>query len=109
MLIALLVLLVSGAGTASAICSLVVVVVEVELLLVLVLLLLLLLVVAANAAGGGVTLVRGIVCLAGLTGRFVLRTALASLAIRQSNNRKVQRRRNILPRREPTKAESKAD
>lgn len=79
----LLLLVVSAA--ASTLCSLVVVV---ELLA--------LLVVAAGAAGAGVTLVRGIVCLAGLTGRFVLRAALASLAIRQSNSRKVQRRRNIL-------------
>lgn len=83
----LLLLVVSGA--ASTLCSLVAVV---ELLL----LALALLVVAAGAAGAGVTLVRGIVCLAGLTGRFVLRAALASLAIRQSNSRKVQRRRNIL-------------
>lgn len=86
----LLLLVVSGEA-ASTFCSLVAVV---ELLL---LLLLALLVVAAGAAGAaGVTLVRGIVCLAGLTGRFVLRAALASLAIRQSNSRKVQRRRNIL-------------
>lgn len=85
----LLLLVVSGEA-ASTFCSLVAVV---ELLL----LLLALLVVAAGAAGAaGVTLVRGIVCLAGLTGRFVLRAALASLAIRQSNSRKVQRRRNIL-------------
>lgn len=83
----LLLLVVSAA--ASTLCSLVVVV---ELLA--------LLVVAAGAAGAGVTLVRGIVCLAGLTGRFVLRAALASLAIRQSNSRKVQRRRNILSARE---------
>lgn len=85
----LLLLVVSGEA-ASTFCSLVA---AVELLL----LLLALLVVAAGAAGAaGVTLVRGIVCLAGLTGRFVLRAALASLAIRQSNSRKVQRRRNIL-------------
>lgn len=86
----LLLLVVSAA--ASTLCSLVVVV---ELLA--------LLVVAAGAAGAGVTLVRGIVCLAGLTGRFVLRAALASLAIRQSNSRKVQRRRNILSARKREK------
>lgn len=78
----LLLLVISGAE--SKLCSLVAVV---ELLL--------LLVVAAGTAGAGVTLVRGIVCLAGLTGRLVLRAALASLAIRQSNSRKVQRRRNM--------------
>jgi len=51
----------------------------------------------ATAGGEGVTLVRGLVCLTGLTGRFVLRAALAaSLAIRQISSRKVQRRRNIL-------------
>lgn len=81
LLMPLLLLVISGAE--SKLCSLVAVV---ELLL---------LVVAAGTAGAGVTLVRGIVCLAGLTGRLVLRAALASLAIRQSNSRKVQRRRNM--------------
>lgn len=82
LLMPLLLLVIIGAE--SKLCSLVAVV---ELLL--------LLVVAAGTAGAGVTLVRGIVCLAGLTGRLVLRAALASLAIRQRNSRKVQRRRNM--------------